>query len=140
MKLVRIAREEWDVLAVVDPRGSCQVVEFLLDSEGTHRAAAKSLYNLLRDRVPQLGPPPGEPLCKHLGDGVYEFRKQPKGKKLRVLWFYGGTSVIVCTAAFTKAERTPRIKIEQLKFLRGQYWAALSRGELEIIDPPGGRE
>lgn len=97
-------------------------------------AAAQSLHHLLRNRVSQSGPPPGEPLCKHLGDGVYEFRKQPKGKKLRVLWFYGGTSIIVCTAAFTKAERTPRIKVEQLKFLRRQYWAALSRGEVEILD------
>lgn len=134
MKLVRIARGGWDVLAVVDHRGACQVLEFLLASEGTHRAAAQSLYNLLRDRVSQSGPPPGEPLCKHLGDGVYEFRKQPKGKKLRVLWFYGGTAIVVCTAAFTKAERTPRTKVEQLKFLRRQYWAALSRGEVEILD------
>lgn len=29
MKLVRIARVHWDVLAVVDHRGHCQVLEFL---------------------------------------------------------------------------------------------------------------
>ena len=29
MKLVRIARDQWDVLAVMDHRGHCQVLEFL---------------------------------------------------------------------------------------------------------------
>jgi hypothetical protein len=29
MKLVRIARDLWDVLAVVNHRGHCQVLEFL---------------------------------------------------------------------------------------------------------------
>lgn len=61
-------------------------------------------------------------------------RKQPKGKKLRVLWFYGGTAVIVCTAAFKKAERTPRVELERARFLRSQYWLARSQDELEITD------
>jgi hypothetical protein len=51
-----------------------------------------------------------------------------------VLWFYGGTAVIVCTAAFKKAERTPRVQLDQARFLRKQYWIARSRGEVEIID------
>jgi phage-related protein len=134
MKLRRIARVEWDVLAVCDQRGDCQVLSFLQELTGVEGKAAKGMLALLEGTVASSGPPKGEPVCKSLGDGVYEFRKQPKGKKLRVLWFYGGTAVIVCTAAFKKAERTPRVQLERARFLRKQYWLARSRDELEIID------
>lgn len=135
MKLRRIARVEWDVLAVCDQRGDCQVISFLQELTGAEGRAAKGMLALLEGTVPSFGPPKGEPVCKFLGDGVYEFRKQPKGKKLRVLWFYGGTAVIVCTAAFKKAERTPRVELERARFLRKRYWLARSRDELDIIDP-----
>lgn len=132
MKLVRIAREEWDVLAVLDSREKCQVLDFLADLDGPEKTAAEGMMWLLEELVPRNGPPRSGILCKSLGDGVFEFRKQPKGKKLRVLWFYGGAAVIVCTAAFKKAERTPRVQLDQARFLSKQYWIARSRGELEI--------
>jgi|SRR6185295_7384973 len=135
MKLLRIARRNWDVLAVCDRRGDCQVLSFLEELRGPEEVAAESMLWLLQEAVPIYGPPKGEPLCKSLGAGVYELRKQPKGKKLRVLWFYGGTAVIVCTAAFKKAERTPRVQLDQARFLRKQYWIARSRGEIDIVDP-----
>ena len=134
MKLLRIARGKWEVLATCDPRGSCQVLSFLAELNGPESVAAESMMAILTGTVPKLGPPKGEPLCKSLGDGVYEFRRQPKGKKLRVLWFYGGAAVIVCTAAFKKAERTPRVQLDRARFLCKQYWIARSRGELEILD------
>ena len=139
MKLVRIAREEWDVLAVLDSREKCQVLDFLADLDGPERVAARSMAAFLSETVPKSGPPQREPLCKSLGEGVYEFRRQPKGKKLRVLWFYGGAAVIVCTAAFKKAERTPRVQLDQARFLCKQHWIARSRGDLEILDPTEGR-
>lgn len=134
MKLVRIARGEWDVLAVLDSREKCQVLDFLADLNGPESVAARSMMAFLSETVPRSGPPKKEPLCKSLGEGVYEFRRQPKGKKLRVLWFYGGSAVIVCTAGFKKAERTPRVQLHQARFLCKQYWVARSRGELEILD------
>ena len=48
-----------------------------------------------------------EPLCKPLGDEIFEFRKEQKGKRLRVAWFYDTGRVVVCTVAFTKAEKSP---------------------------------
>lgn len=138
MKLVRIAREEWDVLAVLDSREKCQVLDFLADLNGPEEAAAAGMLWLLKKIVPRNGPPRSDILCKSLGEGVFEFRKQPKGKKIRVLWFYGGAAVIVCTAAFKKAERTPRVALDQARFLCKQYWIARSRGELEILDPKEG--
>jgi phage-related protein len=137
MRLLRIARRHWDVLAICDQRGDCQVLRFLEELQGLEGKAAKSMLAMLEDTVPWAGPPKGESICKSLGDGVYEFRKQPKGKKLRVLWFYGGAAVVVCTAAFKKAERTPRVQLERARFLRRQYWTARSRGEIEIIDRKG---
>lgn len=137
MKLLRIARHHWDVLAICDQRGDSQVLCFLEQLRGLEGMAAESMLQILKQAVPRFGPPRGEPHCKALGDGVYELRKQPKGKKLRVLWFYGGTAVIVCTAAFKKAEKTPRIQLDWARFLRKQYWVARSRGEIEIVDPKG---
>lgn len=134
MKLVRIAKKEWDVLALCDNRGRCQVLDFLAELDGPYQVAAESMLALLHLIVPAAGPPRGEPLTKHLGEGIFEFRRQPKGKKLRVVWFYGGGAIIVCTAAFRKAERTPRSQIEQARFLSRQYWLARVRNELEIVD------
>jgi hypothetical protein len=133
MKLVRIAKLRWDVLAVCDHRGHCPVIDFLVDLDGTtYQIAAEQMLRLLRSRVPLSGPPKMEPLCKHLGDGLFEFRKQPKGKKLRVVWFYGGGAVIVCAATFTKAERTPRTRIERARALQKAYLEDKRDEKLEI--------
>jgi phage-related protein len=134
VKLVRIGWESWEVLAVCDPRGHCQVLDFLMAFRESSPTAARSMLALLRRELPSQGPPKGEPICKSLGNGIYELRKQPKGKKLRVVWFYGGGQVIVCTYAFAKAERTPQIRIEQSRLLRKQYLSALTRREVEIVD------
>jgi len=138
MKLVRVGWERWEVLAVCDSRGRCPVLEFLIEFERSSPAAAHGMLALLRQVVPAAGPPRSEPLCKPLGDGLYELRKQPKGKKLRVIWFYGVGQVIVCTYAFGKAERTPQLLVERSRLLRRQYLAARARGEVEILDPEEG--
>jgi len=135
MKLVRIARKRWDVLAVCDSRGGCPVTEFLADLEGTsYQVAVEQMVLMLKVHVPANGPPKTEPLCKSLGEGLYEFRRQPKGKKLRVVWFYGGGAVIVCAAAFTKGERTPRTEIARARAHQRRYKEAKHDGTLEISD------
>ena len=133
MHLVRVARKRWDVLAVCDHRGDCQVLEFLEGLTGSYQAAAEQTLYLLKQLIPENGPPKGEPLCKPLGDGLYELRRQPKGKKLRVVWFYGGGMVIICVAAFTKAERTPRAEILRARALQREYWEARRHGRLKIV-------
>lgn len=133
MELVRIARRRWDVLAFCDHRGNCQVLDFLEDLTGSYQAAAEQMRLLLDRIIPEHGPPKTEPLCKPLGDGLFELRKQPKGKKLRVVWFYGTGAVIVCVAAFTKAERTPRAEIVRARALQREYWEAKKHGRVEIV-------
>jgi hypothetical protein len=75
MKVVRLARKRWEVLAVCDSRGRCPVTEFLEDLEGTgYQVAAEQMVQLLVVQVPANGPPRNAPLCKPLGDGLFEFR------------------------------------------------------------------
>lgn len=141
MRLLRIARKRWEVLAICDHRGGCPVLDFLEGLTGAYQAAVEQMLVLLGQLIPENGPPKGEPLCKSLGDGLYELRKQPKGKKLRVVWFYGGGPVIICAAAFTKAERTPRAEIIRARALQREYWEARKHGQLKIVNrganPPG---
>ena len=135
MKLVRIARAKWEVLAVVDARGHCQVLDFLAGLAPNLGAAQRFLFRFLRTRLPLEGPPIGNvDLCKSLGDGIFEFRRQPKGPKLRILFFYDDGCRIVCTNAFAKAERTPRAEIELARDLRTRYFEAKFRRGLVVED------
>lgn len=134
MKLVRIVRAQWDVLAVADPRGRCQVLEFLDRLERGH-PAARFLAVFLRVYLPLEGPPRGNAQhCKPLGDGIFELRHQPKGPKPRILFFYDDQCRIVCTSAFWKSEKTPRAELESARRSREEYFRAKSEGSLEVED------
>jgi len=56
MKLVRIGWESWDVLAVCDARGRCQVIDFLLEFRESSPAVARGMLALLRSELPASGP------------------------------------------------------------------------------------
>ena len=134
MKLVRIARLDWDVLAVVDHRGHCQVLEFLDALAPNYHAAGRMMLHLLEVILPANGPPVhNSAISKPLGGGIFELRRQPKGRKLRVVYFYDSGCRIICTSAFTKAETTPRIEIESARFLARLYREAKFRNELIIL-------
>jgi phage-related protein len=138
MQLVRIAHEQWDVLAVVDDRGQCQVIDFLMGSGAGPSAAQRSMLRFLRSRLPAEGPPRSVELCKALGDGIFELRRQPKGPKLRVLFFYDDGYRIVCTNAFLKAERTPRTEVRLARDLKRRYFSAKRLRRLRIEEKPDG--
>lgn len=132
MQLVRIAREQWDVLAVVGDRGQCQVIDFLMGSGAGQSAAQRSMLRFLRSQLPVEGPPRSMELCKSLGDGIFELRRQPKGPKLRVLFFYDEGYRIICTNAFHKAERTPRTEVRLARDLKRQFFRAKLLRRLRI--------
>jgi phage-related protein len=138
MQLVRIAHEQWEILAVVDDRGQCQVLELLAGSGADPSAAERSMLRFLRSRLPTEGPPRSVELCKALGDGIFELRRQPKGPKLRVLFFYDDGHRIVCTNAFYKAERTPRTEVKLARDLKRLYFRAKLLGRLRIEERPDG--
>lgn len=130
MTLIRIAREQWDVLAVKDERGHCQVIDFLT-GPGKDKAR-RILLLFLQVRLPVEGPPHSSVLCKSLGNGIFELRRQPRGPKLRIFFFYDDGCRIVCTNAFIKAERTPRSEIELARDLKQQYFRAKLLRRLRI--------
>jgi len=135
MKLVRIAKGRWEVLAVVDHRGRCQVLDFVDQLGAGCHAARQFLTLLLRVYLPLEGPPKSSAhLCKPLGDGVFELRRQPRGPKPRVLFFYDEDHRIVCTNAFSKLEVTPRSGIELARGLREKYFETKLRRELQVVE------
>ena len=135
MKLVRIARDQWDVLAVVDHRGHCQVLEFLEALAPNYEAAKRRMLRLLEVILPETGPPVhNSRISKPLGGGIFELRGQPKGRKLRVVYFYDSNFRIVCTSAFSKAETTPQIEIDSARFLARLYREAKFRNGLIILE------
>jgi phage-related protein len=130
MRLARVARGSWEVLAVLDERGECQVLELLM---GPHQSAAqRSMLRFLRSQLPVEGPPRSVEVCKSLGGGIFELRRQPKGPKLRVLFFYDDGYRIVCTNAFYKAERTPRTEVKLARDLKRRYFSAKLLRRLRI--------
>jgi len=160
MLLRRLARGRWQVLLVATDTGKSQVLDFLLDGAAgrgeqidieaagdvevdedatTYEAACTELLALIREHVPANGPPRSMPLSKPLGGGLYEFRKQPKGKKPRVAWFDGGPQTIVCTRGFSKrskAETDPRDAINDSRKLMKQYKEDQKKGLIKIVDIP----
>ena len=136
MQLVRIAHEQWDVLAVLDDRGECQVLELLMGPDQS--AAQRSMLRFLRSQLPVEGPPRNVELCKSLGGGIFELRRQPKGPKLRVLFFYDDGYRIVCTNAFYKAERTPRTGVKLARDLKRRYFSAKLLRRLRIEENSDG--
>jgi phage-related protein len=135
MRLVRIGKAQWEVLAVVDSRGHCQVLDFLKELGPGLFAVQRVLVRLLREQWPEEGPPTHNPqLCKSLGEGIFELRRQPKGPKLRLLFFYDEGYRIVFTNAFSKAETTPQAEIELARRLKEQYCMAKRLRRLQILE------
>ena len=135
MRLVRLARDRWEVLAVLDGRDRCQVLEFLRHLPPGYAAAQRWMLQFLRLQLPVAGPPKhNADLCKSLGGGIFELRRQPKGQKLRTLFFYDDLCRIVLTNAFLKAETTPRTELALARGLKKRYFAAKLRSGIQVLE------
>jgi phage-related protein len=133
VRLIRVGWGAWEVLAIVDRRGRCQVLDFLGQLGAGYAIARRVMLLFLQFRLPQDGPPMNNvQLCKPLGDGLFELRRQPKGQKLRVVFFYDEGRRIVCTNAFCKAETTPQTELSLARVQRKRYLMAKLARELSI--------
>ena len=123
MRLYRIAKRRWDVLAVMENEGDvCQVLDFL-EHNPPHSSAVTSMLALLRENVPSNGVPKNPEVSASLDEGLYEFRRQPKrGPKLRVAWFYGHGQTIVCARSFLKRNKTPPEELSRARAMQHLYW------------------
>lgn len=112
LKLGRIERNVWDVLAVLRRNDSCAIDQL----EGLESVAPnhfEEMFEMLTRRVPDGGPGSlGRYDSRTLGDGIFEFCRGPRnGAKIRVAWFYGRSphdKTVICTDAFHKRDQTPR--------------------------------
>ena len=127
MRLVRIGRVVWDVLAIADESGRS-----VLDDLGLTEAEGRMLATIETD-VPLNGPPVGNVTrCKDVGDDILEFKEWG----VRVLWFYdaGEPKIrrrIICTHFCPKLSKKEfQQEKERAKRLRRAYIAAKSAGKL----------
>jgi len=96
-----------------------------------------AMLSLLADTVPAYGPQEDNPnICIPLKgtDGLLEFRKNAKrGTKVRVLWFYGDPTCVVCVRAFVKTfPHTPPDEIAAASDEKRLYFDALAHRSLKI--------
>jgi len=93
------------------------------------------MLQFLRLQLPVAGPPKhNADLCKSLGGGIFELRRQPKGQKLRTLFFYDDLCRIVLTNAFLKAETTPRTELALARGLKKRYFEAKLRSGIQVLE------
>ena len=99
--------------------GECPVLEFLERLEkDSNSDAARLLY--LFARTAEHRHPNNEQQCKHLDDGIWEFKAS---NGARVLWFYDEGRIIVCTHGFVKKkQKTPPEEIRRAKRIRKKYF------------------
>jgi hypothetical protein len=134
MKLVRIAKGRWDVVAVVNQEGRCEVLDLLDGADAGYAAARRFLSVCLRVYLPLEGPPVcNNRLCKPLGDGIFELRR-PEGPKPKVLFFRDDKGRIVCTNAFGETKLTAGKEVLLARNLRDRYFEENPEIAAEALD------
>lgn len=71
----------------------------------------------------QYGWPLGMPLCRSLGEGLYEVRTElPATKRIaRVLFFQADSDLVVVEGFIKKTQRTPAAELATAKRRKGEY-------------------
>jgi hypothetical protein len=117
LKLVRIAKGRWDVLAVSDLQEGGSLLDDL------PRSAQRFLNICLGVYMPLEGP--AAHLCRPVGDGLFELRPPGPAAGPGVLFFQGDGQRIVCTQAgdLRLAHRS-----------RELYFEACAAGGLQVVD------
>lgn len=133
MYLVRLGRGSWgEVLALAVSEGRCLVLDYLMGLDPSQKASMGKMMQLLTVHVPGQGPPKhNKKQSRLLEDKLFEF----KVNQLRVLYFYDGGKIVVCTHGFSKkSQKTPPKEIQRAKDLRAKYLDESRRREIEVID------
>jgi phage-related protein len=76
----------------------------------------------------QYGFPIGMPVCRPLGDGLYEVRSTlPSRREARLLFFQEGRDLIVVSGFIKKAQATPAAELRTARERRRNYLAMRDR-------------
>lgn len=130
----------WDVYAVADADGNCQVMAALVELQNGSRAEASlgtKMRQLLENWLPSRvnGPQTHNlNIAKKLTENIYEFKKgAKKGPKIRVLWFYGNGKQVICTLCFLKTNKVERKDLKNAEDLRTKFFKDFAVGNIAII-------
>ncbi|HWM92248.1 MAG TPA: type II toxin-antitoxin system RelE/ParE family toxin [Thermoanaerobaculia bacterium] len=130
MKLRRVRRGQWDVLAICGPRGECPLLDFLASLEAQLEADGRSMLRLLSFAA-QQGPPHNVEVSHKIAGEIWELI----AGRLRVLWFYDQGRLVVCSHGFVKRTRkTPPGEIQRAQAALDAYQAAKRAGSLKVED------
>ncbi len=114
----------WTVVATVDSRGRCRVME-VLDALRRNDSVARAQIVALLLRCARQGPPVDTRRSRHVGDGVYEL-KTPRG--WRLFYFFDRERLIVCSELCRKPKpRELKAIVSRTQRERAEYFAARSR-------------
>lgn len=73
-------------------------------------------------RTVQMGFPIGMPLCRPLGDGLFEVRSSlPTRKEARLIFFQQGRDLIVVNGFIKKTQKTPDEEIGKARTRKREY-------------------
>lgn len=128
MKLRRVRRSNWDVLAICGVRGDCPLLDFLAGLEGQLATDGRAMLRLLAFTA-QQGPPRNVEISHKISGEIWEFI----AGRLRVLWFYDAGKVIVCSHGFVKDTRkTPVGEIDRALNAQTAHRIAKKAGRLKV--------
>ena len=128
MKLRRVRRGQWDVLAVCGPRGECPLLDFLASLEAHLEAEGRAMLRLLAN-VAEQGPPHNVEASHKIAGEIWELI----AGRLRVLWFYDQGRLVVCSHGFLKRTRKiPPGEVERAQAAFDSYQRAKRAGTLKV--------
>lgn len=128
MRLRRVRRRQWDVLAVCSDRGDCQVLDFLYGLEGKLAKQRPRMLALL-DRVAEGGPPSDAERSHKIAGAIWELIHGD----LRILYFFDAGRLVICTTAFVKkSQKTPNDEVVRAEAAASRYQNAKKAGRVEV--------
>src|SRR4051794_26688530 len=130
MRLRRVRRATWDVLAICGPRGDCALLEVLRGLEGQLAADGRAMLRLLA-MVAEQGPPRNVEVSHKIAGEIWELI----AGRLRVLWFYDEGRLVICSHGFLKRTRkTPVAEVDRARAAYEAYRAAKRSKTLKVED------
>lgn len=72
-------------------------------------------------RTVQFGFPLGMPLCRPLGDGLFEVRSSFSKKEARLIFFQTGKTLVIVGGFIKKTQKTPNSEIDTAKSRKTNY-------------------
>lgn len=128
MRLRRVRRSRWEVLATCSERGDCPVLEFLAGLEGRLAKQAVRMLALL-SQVAEEGPPRNVERSHKVAAEIWELIQGD----LRILWFYAEGQIVVLTGGFVKkSQKTPKAEVKAAERALAEFREASRRKKLEI--------